>query len=147
MFSTNKFKPIINNIELNANLSYYKYFDPYTTNHYNLINKLEKYKSLSSCYLSKYPNSSVWINSNDDFFDKNPDAKNEFHSCVSQQSVIKKEILSDIEFLCSKNKNCDICTDFFQSFYIKHNYHIDQNIDGVINYLKKDIINNELNIK
>lgn len=146
MLST-QIKPIINNIELRVNLFYYKHFNPYVTNHYNIVNKLEKYKSLSLCYFKKYPDSSNWGNLNEEFFNKNPNAKNEFYSCGKQQVQIKKEILSDIEFLCRNNKNCDICSDYFQSFYVEYNYHIEQNIDTVIDYLKKDIINNQLNIK
>jgi hypothetical protein len=135
---------IINKIKFNINLSYYKYFNPYTINHYNLINKLNVYKSISLSYYNKYPEASNWRNLNDELFKNIPISKQEFFSCVEQQEQIKKQILSDINFLTKKNKNYDIGSEFFQSFYIKADYHIEQNIDQVINYLQKDIMKNQI---
>lgn len=134
---------IINKIKFNINLLYFKYFNPYTINHYNLINKLNKYKSISLSYYAKYPGSSNWGNLNDKLFEDKPHAKQEFYFCSEQQKQIKKQILSDINFLSKKNKNYNICSDYFQSFYVKYDYHIDQNIDNVINYLEEDIMKNE----
>jgi len=140
------FTPVIINIKnemkFNICLLYYKYFNPYIVNHYNIINKLNIYKSLGSSYYSKYPGASNWGNLNDKLFQNNPQAKKDFYYRLEQQEQIKKQIMSDIDFLSKKNKNYDICSDFFQSFYVKSDYHIDQNIDGVINYLHKDVMKN-----
>lgn len=134
----------ITHIKFNIYLLYYKYFDPYTVNHYNLINKLNKYESIGLSYYNKYPKASNWSNLNDKLNKVNPQAEQDFNFCLEQQEQIKKQIMSDINFLSKKNKNYNICSDFFQSFYVRYNYHIDQNIVGVINYLKEDIIKNEI---
>lgn len=134
---------VINQIKFNINLIYYRYFNPYTINHYNLINKLNSYKSICLSYYDKYPGASNWGNLNDELFKNRPESKQEFYSCVEQQEQIKKQIISDINFLTKKNKNYDICSEFFQSFYVEADYHIEQNIDGVINFLQKDIMKNE----
>jgi hypothetical protein len=135
---------IKNKIKFNICLLYYKYFNPYVINHFNLINKLNIYKSIGLSFYDKYPGASNWGTLNDELFKNNPDAKKYFYSCAEQQVQIKKQIMSDINFLTKKNKNYDICSDFFQSFYVKSDYHIEQNIDGVINYLQKDIMKNEI---
>ena len=132
------------NINYYLRLNYYRYLNPHIINHYNLINKLNKYKSIGLSYFNKYPNSSNWVNLNDKLFEEYPEAKQEFFSCSKQQEQIKNQVLSDINFLSKKNKNYNICSDYFQSFYVKHDYHIYQNIDTIINYLKKDIIDNKL---
>lgn len=135
---------VVNQVKFNINLIYYRYFNPYTVNHYNLINKLNSYKSIGLSFYDKYPGSSNWGNLNDELFKNKPDAKKNFYSYVEQQVQIKKQIMSDINFLTKKNKNYDICSDFFQSFYVKSDYHIEQNIDGVIYFLQKDIMKNEI---
>lgn len=144
MISRPDLSHVRNQIKFNINLIYYRYFNPYTVNHYNLINKLNLYKSIGLSFYDKYPGASNWGNLNDELFKNNPDAKKNFDSCVEQQVQIKKQIMSDINFLTKKNKNYDICSDFFQSFYVKSYYHIEQNIDGVIYFLQKDIIKNEI---
>ncbi len=133
------------NFKYYTKLYYYRYFDPYVVNHYNIINKLISYKSIGLSYYNKYPGSSNWGNLNEKLFEEKPEAKQEFYSCSEQQDLIKKQVLSDIKFLSKKNKNYKICSEYFQSFYIQYDYHIEQNIDSVINYLKKDIFENELN--
>lgn len=85
-------------------------------------------------------------NLNDKLFKNNPQAKQYFNFCLEQQSQMKKQILLDIDFLSKKNKNFDINSDLFQSFYVKSDYHIYQNIDSVIDYLQKDVIKNEISI-
>ena len=117
---------------------YYRFLDPYQINHYNLINKLEKYKSISTTYFSKYPSFSNWGNLNDKLFE-NPLIKQEFVSCVKVQSQIKTQVLHDIQILCNENKNSDLCSEQFQTFYVQTNYHIEQNIDDVIDRVKSDI--------
>jgi len=144
MISNKNLINIINQIKFNINLSYYKYFNPYIVNHYNLINKLNRYKTISLSYYKKYPRASNWGNLNDELFKNIPVSKQEFYSCVEQQEQIKKQIMSEINFLTKKNKNYNICSVYFQSFYVKADYHIEQNIDDVINYLKKDIMKNEI---
>ena len=134
-------KPYINQINFGLNLYYYKFFDPYQINHYNLINKLDKYKSISATYFNKYPSSSNWSNLNEKLFE-NSSIKQEYFSCVKVQSQIKTQVLHDIQVLCNENKNSDLCSERFQAFYVQTNYHIDQNIDNVIDCVKKDVMKN-----
>lgn len=144
-YNNTSFNNMATNFKYYTKLYYYRYFDPYIINHYNLINKLNKYKSIGLSYYNKYPGASGWGNLNEKLFEEKPEAKQEFYSCSEQQDLIKKQVLSDVKFLSKKNKNYKICSDFFQSFYVKYDYHIEQNIDSVINYLKEDVIANELN--
>ena len=131
-------KPYINQINFGLKLYYYRFLDPYQINHYNLINKLDKYKSISTTYFNKYPSFSNWGNLNDKLFE-NPLIKQEFVSCVKVQSQIKTQVLHDIQILCNENKNSDLCSEQFQTFYVQTNYHIEQNIDDVIDRVKSDI--------
>ena len=140
MIFTKQFNLFKNEIKFNLNLYYFRLFDPYKINHYNLINKLNKYKSISENYYNKYPGTVEWINLNEEIFKQIPEAKNEYLLCSEDQKLIKKQLITDIKLLCVKNKNCTICSDFFQSFYIEYDYHIEQNIDNMIHYIKKDII-------
>ena len=131
-------KPYINQINFGLKLYYYRFLDPYQINHYNLINKLDKYKSISTTYFNKYPYFSNWGNLNEKLFE-NPLIKQEFVSCVKVQSQIKTQVLHDIQILCNENKNSDLCSEQFQTFYVQTNYHIEQNIDDVIDRVKSDI--------
>ena len=133
-------KPYINQINFGLKLYYYRFLDPYQINHYNLINKLDKYKSISTTYFNKYPSFSNWGNLNDKLFE-NPLIKQEFVSCVKVQSQIKTQVLHDIHVLCNENKNSDLCSEQFQTFYVQTNYHIEQNIDDVIDCVKSDVMN------
>jgi hypothetical protein len=146
MLSNTNYNNIMTNINYYLKLNYYRYFNPYVINHYNLINKLITYKSIGLSYYNKYPGASGWGNLNEKLFEEKPQAKHEFYSCSKQQEQIKKQVLSDINFLSNKNKNYKICSESFQSFYVKYDYHIEQNIDAVINYLKADVIANELDV-
>jgi hypothetical protein len=101
---------------------------------------LDKYKSISTTYFNKYPSSSNWGNLNDKLFE-NPSIKQEFVSCVKVQSQIKTQVLYDIQILCNENKNSDLCSEQFQTFYVQTNYHIEQNIDDVIDCVKSDVMN------
>lgn len=76
-------------------------------------------------------------------FKENPSSKTEFYSCSKEQGLLKNQVVSDIKLICNNNKECDLCSDSFQDFYIKYDYHIEQNIDNVINCIKKDIIKME----
>jgi hypothetical protein len=60
-------------------------------------------------------------------------------SCVKVQSQIKTQVLHDIQVLCNENKNSDLCSEQFQTFYVQANYHIEQNIDDVIDCVKTDV--------
>ena len=133
----NYFKPYITQINFNINLYYYRFFNPYKINHYNLINKLHQYKYISSNYFKKYPSASPWGNENEQLFKENPSSKTEYYSCSEQQQQLKQQIVSDIKTICNNNNNCNLCSEWFQSFYIQYDYHIEQNIDGVIGYIKK----------
>lgn len=97
------------NIIFYKNLFYYRYFNPYAINHYNIINKLIMYKS-----------------------------------SIELHEQIKKSLICDIHTICQSEKKFEICTEKFQLFYIKYNYHIEQNIDAMIECVKKDIIINDI---
>lgn len=135
---------IFTNIRLYTNLLYYKYFNPYVINHYNVINKLIKYKSIGLNYYNKYPSAKFASNLNKELFDSNPKAKEEFFYSSKLQEELKKSLINDINTICESNKKCDVCFEKFQSFYIKCDYHIEQNIDAVIDFVKKDIIKNNI---
>jgi hypothetical protein len=132
----------INSINFIIKLNYYNWFDSYTPNHFNLINKLYKYKHIYLNYKKKYPEVSSWINLNEELFKKFPSSKEEFYSGKKEQEYLIKQIISDINFICDKNENkkCDICSEKFQNLYIKHDYRISQNINTVIECIKNDII-------
>jgi hypothetical protein len=135
------YNKILKNIHYNVNLNYYRYFKPYYINHYNLINKLTEYKSVGLSYYDKYPNASNYRNLNEELFKKNHKAKEEFKIISKTQEQLKKTIINDINMICN---NYEINSDNFQSFYIKYDYHIEQNIDTMIDYIKKDIIKNNI---
>lgn len=80
---------IMNEIKFNMCLIYYKYFNPYIINHYNLINKLNVYKTIGLSFYDKYPNASNWKNLNDELFKNNQIAEQEFNICLEQQKKIK----------------------------------------------------------
>ena len=46
--------------------------------------------------------------------------KQEFVSCVKVQSQIKTQVLHDIQILCNENKNSDLCSEQFQTFYVQN---------------------------
>jgi hypothetical protein len=120
----------------NINLSYYRWFDPYIINHYNLINKLLKFKNIGEKYYRKYPNAQNFIDT--DLVDT--ECKNEYMEKSKQQEQIKYSIINDISNICkSDNNNCVICSEKFKQFYIERNYHIGENIELMIEIIKKDI--------
>jgi hypothetical protein len=127
-----------------CNLYYYRFIEPYKPNHYNLINKLYCYESIGKDYLNKYPTSSVWINENEKLFNNQPYAKDDYMYASEIQAIIKKSIINDIDIISKNNKNYNISKDKFQKYYIKSNYHIEQNIDDIIYELKNDIIMNDI---
>jgi hypothetical protein len=133
-------KPYITKFNFYKNLYYYKFFNPYRINHYNLINKLYQFKYISNNYFKKYPSASNWGSENEELFEKNPSSREEFYSCSKEQELLVKQLVSDIKIICNNNKECDLCSEWFQDFYIKYSYHIEQNIDGMINTIEKDII-------
>lgn len=119
----------------------YRYFNPHAINHYNLINKLIKYKSIGKSYFVKYPTANNFINLNEELFNKNPKAKEEFLLSSKMQLQLKKSIIDEINVICKKTDQCKICSKEFQSFYIDTDYHVEQNIDLMINDIKSDIFN------
>lgn len=131
-------------IRFYGNLFYYRYFNPYAINHYNVINKLITYKSIGLNYYNKYPNAQFSANLNKKLFDSNPKAKEEFEKSMELQNKIKKYVISDINTICESEKKFEIGSEKFQSFYIKYDYHIEQNIDAMIECVKKDIIKNDI---
>jgi hypothetical protein len=140
MFDNNKFT----NAKFYITLYYYRYFNPYIINHYNVINKLLTYKFIGLTYFKKYPQAQHYENLNEKLFRKNPTAKTEFIKSMESQEMLKKSIINDINLICNYNKNCEICCEHFQSLYIKEHYHIEQNISAVVDYIKDDIIKNKL---
>ena len=137
------------NIKFNCNLMYYQYFNPYAINHYNLINKLNSYTAIASSYYKKYPTAKVFSN-NEELFEKNPKAQEEYRISSLTQEEIKKSIINDINCICKcvckQPTSYNICSEQFHSFYIKDDYHIEQNIDSVVYILKQDIINNNIDL-
>ena len=131
--------PYINQIKFGLKLYYYRFLDPYQINNYNLINKLNKHNSISIHFFNKYPSASNWFNLNDKLFE-NLSIKQEFLSCSKAQSNIITQVLHDIQILCNENKNSDLCSEQFQSFYVEKKYHIEQNIDEVIDCVKNDVM-------
>jgi hypothetical protein len=142
---SNYFKLYSTQFYFNVKLYYYRYFNPYKINHYNIINKLHQYKYISSNYFQKYPTAKNWGNLNEELFKENPSSKTEFYSCSKEQDILKNQVVSDIKLICKNNKECILCSEWFQNFYIKYDYHIEQNIDGVIDYIKNDVIKMENN--
>jgi hypothetical protein len=147
-FNSNNNKTMLINFTYYLRLNYFRYFNPHIINHYNLINKLITYKSIGLSYYNKYPSASGWYNLDNHLFAQRPQAKKDFVFGSEQQEQIKKQILSDINFLSEKKKNKGnnyiICSETFQSFYVEKDYHIEQNIDELVKCLKKDIFTNEL---
>lgn len=140
----------LNEFVFHSKLIYYKYFNPFEINHYNLINKLQLYKSIGLNWYSKYPGASNWGNLNEGLFEKEPEAKKNFYEISEKQEKIKKSLISDINILTkfylrkSSNPSLKICSEQFQSFYIVNDYHIEQNIDGMIRVIKDDILENNI---
>lgn len=131
-------------IKFNLKLNYYRYFNPYVINHYNVINKLLTYKSIGQSYYSKYPSAQNFSNLNVELFESNPKAKEEFEKGMKIQDEIKKSIIDDIKIISKSEKKYEISSERFQSFYIEAEYHIEQFIDSLVNDIKRDIIKNEI---
>lgn len=144
----NKLKNIYNKFQYNLNLYYYKYVKPNNVNHYNIINKLDKYIYLGSSYYKKYPNASSWINLNDKLFLNNPKAIEDYNNCANQQKQLHKQILLDLissndnnnNNNNNNNKNYTICSQQFKHFWIESSYHIGQYPQDLKKILIKDII-------
>ena len=119
-------------IKFKLKLNYYRYFNPYIINHYNVINKLLTFKTIGVSYFSKYPKAQSHVNLNDKLFDSNSKAKEEFLITAETQTNIKKSIIDDIKIICKSDKKYEINSENFQSFYIKYDYHIEQNIDLIV---------------
>lgn len=128
------------NLHYYTTLLYYRIFNPYEINHYNVINKLYCYKSLGNIYYYTYPNAKSSINMNDELFLNNPKAKSDFLNTHEIQQKLKKSILYDLKIISNDTQNYNINTIKFKTFYIEKDYHIEQNIDALISELKKDII-------
>jgi hypothetical protein len=124
------------------NLYYNRIFYPYNINHYNIVNKLSRYKCIHSNYINKYP-AAIDYSKLDKLFEDNPTSKREFHSCVDEQESLKNQVVHDIKLICRRNKVSNLNSEWFQTFFIKSDYHIEQNIDGVIDYVKKDVLENK----
>lgn len=136
----------MNNLKYNLKLIYYRVFDPYTINHYNVINKLIRYKKVGLLYYNKYPNAQSFENLNKELFDSNPNAKQEWDKISTIQSELQVSVINDIMHICNCNKNSAsvICSTNFKSYFIEKNYHIGQYVDTVIELVKKDIKINKL---
>jgi hypothetical protein len=131
------------NIKLKLNKLYYKYIDMSIVNHYKLLLLTEEYRQIGQNYFYKYPNATGWINLNKELFDSNKQAKIEYMEGSKKQAEIKKEFFNVRKILCKKdeNKDCIICSPFFQDFYVYRNYHYEQCTEHVIESIMKDIQN------
>lgn len=131
------------NIELKKN--YYKYINTTDINHYRLLILTEEYVKISKNYVNKYPNSSSWINLNKELFNSNPLVEIKYNIASKKQSEIKKKFFENREIICKncKNKEYIICSDYFENFYVKQNYHYGQCADNVIKNIITDIRNME----
>jgi hypothetical protein len=124
---------------------YYKYVDTKSINHYRLLLLTENYVNIAKKYQKKYPNSSSWINLNDELFKKNNYAKKEFNDCVIAQKKIKEKFLKNITSICNNdcnNKKYDICSEYFNDFYIDKSYHYEQMPLEVMHIIENDINKN-----
>lgn len=135
---------IFMDIKFYFKLQYYKYFNPYIINHYNVINKLLKFESISETYYNKYPNANSFGNLSDKLFESNHNAKEEYKKSLEIQEKIKKSIINDIKMISDSNKKYEINSEYFQSFYIDKDYHIGQYIDSIVDFIKNDIIKNDI---
>ena len=88
LFDNNRCK-MCANIRFNVKLYYYRYFDPYRINHYNLINKLVTYQNIALRYLKKYKGATVFSHLNENLYNSNPKAKEEFEIESEMQRQIK----------------------------------------------------------
>jgi len=131
------------NIELKKN--YYKYINTTDINHYRLLILTEEYINISKNYVNKYPNASSWINLNKELFDSNTLAEIDYNVASKKQSEIKKKFFENREIICKKceNKEYIICSDYFENFYVKQNYHYGQCAENVIKNIITDIRNIE----
>ena len=129
------------NIALKKN--YYKYINTSDINHYRLLILTEEYINISKNYFNKYQNASNWINLNKELFDSNTLAEIEYNTSSKKQSEIKNEFFKNREIICKKCKNKEyiICSDYFENFYVKKNYHYGQYSDNVIKDIITDIYN------
>lgn len=137
---------IIDELKFKYNLYYYKLFYPNEMNIYNIINDANKWKKLATNYFTKYPNSSAWINLNDELFKDNPCAKNEYIKTSIEQKILKKKIISNVNCLCGleEYRDYNMCSKKFKDYYIEKDYHITDDIDGFVENIKSDIIKNNL---
>jgi hypothetical protein len=124
----------------NINLYYFRYFEPYLINHYNLINKLLKIQNIGKEYHKKYPTTLPFINLNNNLFKKYPKAQNEFIVSSKKQQLLKYSIINDINYICNTNNDYEICSEKFISFFIEKNYHIEQYPELMIENIKNDIM-------
>ena len=135
---------MIKNFKYYSRLYYYRYFNPFIINHYNIINKLITYKTIGLSYYNKYPNAQSFVNLNKELFDSNSKAKEEWVISSTAQTQIEKSLINDIDIICKSFHKYEIGSEKFQSFYIENNYHIGQYIDSMIIDIKNDIIKNDI---
>jgi hypothetical protein len=132
-------------MKLNINLTklYYKYINISEVNHYKLLILAEEYKNIGEKYFKKYPNAKGWINLDKELFDSNKNAKIDFNTISKRQSEIKKEFFENREIICKKceNEKYIICSDNFEKFYVKQDYHYGESIDNIIKNIITDINN------
>ena len=82
---------------------------------------------------------------NKKFFDSNKQAEIEYIEASKKLSEIKNIFFENREIICknSKNKDCIVCSTFFQEFYVNNQYHYGQYRDNIIKDIIKDILNIE----
>lgn len=122
---------------------YYKYIDTSTVNHFRLLLLTEEFIKIGKKYFLKYPNARCHINLNEELFHLNKQAEIDYLHSYKKQSKIQNEFFQKRDILCkdNKNKDCIICSDYFQKFYQEEKYHYGQLTEQVIKDIKTDIIN------
>jgi len=131
------------NIQFTLNKIYYKYINTSIINHYTLLLLTEEYRQIGKNYFLKYPNAEGWSNMNKKLFDSNKQAEIEYIDGSQKQSKIKNEFFKNREIICEnyKNKDCIICSDTFQEFYVDNKYHYEQCTELILENIKTDILN------
>lgn len=134
------------NIKIYLNKLYYKYIDTSSINHYRLLLITEEYIKTGEEYFYKYP--SAVGNSKQKLFETNKQAKIEYIAGLKKQNELEKIFFENREIMCKNSdisKDCIICSEYFQSFYVEADYHYGQCIENVLRDIIEDIKNIENN--
>jgi hypothetical protein len=125
---------------------YYKYINTTDINHYKLLILTEEYINIGRKYFNKYPTAEGWINLNQELFNSNKEAEIEYNNISKRQIYLKNEFFTNHEIICKndKNKESNICSDYFKNFYVLKKYHYEQFTENIIENIIIDINNIEI---